>query len=860
MRVFELAKQIGISTKELMSLLVQMGISARYHTVALSDSDVQAVITKAGTPAAPALKVTAAKKQVPSVAPKPASRPASKAAPLPIPPPVEKKTWVLIKKKPTPIPEEIPEEVLAAPTPQAPIEAITVSEVAVAGTPPPSPPILIEVTPPVLVAPAPPPPPSGASSSETTTTPSKPSATSPVKEGVGRPEKEKKKGKPDAKADRGRGGREKSVQWKTADWSAPESAADPEVGPAVAPVVQDTRKWQDFRPLRTKSSRKGGRRVVSTSSEITKPRRKVVKLHEGMTVKDLSELIGQKASGIIGKLMEMGKMATINHPVGLVEASLIAEFFGVKAEFVAEKSEDDLLQPAVSQDPALRLPRPPVVTIMGHVDHGKTSLLDAIRQTKVTEGEAGGITQHIGAYMVACGDKGDKKVTFLDTPGHEAFTAMRARGAKVTDIVVLVVAADDGVMPQTIEAVNHARAANVPIIVAINKIDKPEANIDRIKSALADLNLLPESWGGTTIYAEVSAKKKIGLPHFLEMILLQAEVMELTADPHKIMVGAIIEAKMDRGRGPVATVLVQEGTLKVGDAFVTGTYYGRVRALVNDEGKKVTEAGPATPVEVIGLDGIPLAGDTFVVVADERIARDVASSRLQRQRTLMLSKQRKVTLEDLHLHLQKGLLKELNIILKADVQGSAEAVRSAMEKLSSPAVKLRVIHTGVGGITESDILLAAASNAIVIGFNVRPEPKGRDLAEKEEVDIRLYTIIYDAIADVKAAMEGLLEPTITERVLGRMDVRQVFTVTRYGTIAGGYVSDGVLTRSSTGVRVIRDSVLVYEGKLASLRRFKDDVREVQTGYECGACIENFNDLKVGDVIEAYIHDKVAATL
>ncbi len=670
-------------------------------------------------------------------------------------------------------------------------------------------------------------------------------------------EKERKRGKTDAKPERGRGVKEKPAPWKGAGWVATPEPTDPEVEAAPTVVLQETRKWQDFRPLRTKASRKGGRRVSSVRTEITKPRRKVVKLYEGMTVKELSELIGQKAAGIIGKLMEMGKMATINHPVGLIEASLIAEAFGVKAEFVSEKSEDDLLQPVTVDDPTLLRPRPPVVTIMGHVDHGKTSLLDAIRQTRVTEGEAGGITQHIGAYTVTCGEK---KVTFLDTPGHEAFTAMRARGAKITDIVVLVVAADDGVMPQTLEAVNHAKAAGVPIIVAINKIDKPAANIDRIKSALAEMDLLPEAWGGKTIYAEVSAKQKIGLSHFLEMILLQAEIMELKVNPHKIMVGAIIEAKMDKGRGPVATVLVQEGTLKVGDAFVTGTYYGKVRALINDKGEKVTEAGPSAPVEVIGLDGIPLAGDSFVVVSDERIARDVANSRLQRQRTLMLSKPRKMTLEDLHQHLQKGMLKELNIVLKADVQGSAEAVRSAMEKLSSPAVKLRIIHAGVGGITESDILLAAASNAIVIGFNVRPEPKGRDLAEKEEVDVRLYTVIYDAIADVRAAMEGLLEPTFKERVLGRMDVRQVFTVTRYGTIAGGHVSDGVMTRNSAGARVIRDSVVVYDGKLASLRRFKDDVREVQTGYECGACIENFNDVKVGDVIEVYIQDKVPATL
>jgi len=865
MRVSELAKKISVPTKELMALLAQMGIPARYHSVALSEADVQAVLSHGASVSTVTPVPAPVPKQKPISIKKPATRSASKPSSLPAPPAppsVEKKSWVLIKKKVAAPPvEEIAVPVISTQAPTAP-ETDTVSPETTVDAVQVVPETVFPEQVPVPSAPVVALPPAAPPLSGTGVVQPRPSVVqlkdgvsqATAKDAIKRPEKDRKRGKPDAKTDKGRGVREQSVPWKAGGWGTSETA-DPEVD-SPPPVLQEARKWQDFRPLRTKAAHKG-RRTSSALTEVTKPRRKVVQLHEGMTVKELSELIGQKATRIIGKLMEMGKMATINHPVGLVEASLIAETFGVKAEFVAEKTEAELLQSTIPDDPTLCMPRPPVVTIMGHVDHGKTSLLDAIRQTKVTEGEAGGITQHIGAYIVSCGDK---KVTFLDTPGHEAFTAMRARGAKVTDIVVLVVAADDGVMPQTIEAANHAKAANVPIIVAINKIDKPEANIDRIKGALAEMDLLPEEWGGKTIYAEVSAKKRLGLEHFLEMILLQSEVLELKANPHKNMVGAIIEAKIEKGRGPVATVLVQEGTLKVGDVFVTGTYYGKVRALVNDEGEKVVEAGPSTPVEVIGLDGIPLAGDSFVVVSDDRIARDVASSRMQRQKTLLLSKQRKVTLEDLHQHLQKGLTKELNIILKTDVQGSVEALRGALEKLDSPAVKLRVIHAGVGGVTESDILLASASNAIVIGFNVRPEPKGRDLAEKEEVDIRLYTIIYDAIADVKAAMEGLLEPTFKERVLGRMDVRQVFTIVRQGTIAGGYVSDGVITRNSAGARVIRDNAVVYEGKLSSLRRFKDDVREVQSGYECGACIENFNDIKVGDVIEVYTQDKVAATL
>jgi translation initiation factor IF-2 len=484
-------------------------------------------------------------------------------------------------------------------------------------------------------------------------------------------------------------------------------------------------------------------------------------------------------------------------------------------------------------------------------------LLDAIRKTRVTEQESGGITQHIGAYSVKVHNR---SVVFLDTPGHEAFTAMRARGAKVTDIVILVVAADDGVMPQTVEAINHAKAAGVPIIVVINKIDKPGAMPERIRQELTKYELVAEAWGGQTIFAEVSAKKNIGLDHLLEMILLQADVLELKANPDKPGRGTILEAKLDRGRGPVATVLVQTGTLRGGDIFVCGNHYGKVRLLINDEGKQVKEVPPSSPVEVIGFSGVPQAGDVFTVVEDERMAKSIATARMQRQRLADLEKSKKITLDELYTQIKTGEVRELNIIVRADVQGSAEAVIEALEKLSCEAVKLRVIHGSTGGITETDVMLAAASNAIIIGFNVRPESKAQVLADREKVDIRSYTIIYDAVADVKAAMEGLLEPTLKERVLGRAEVRQVFSIAKLGTICGSYVTEGTISRSASGIRVLRDSVVVYQGRIASLRRFKEDAREVQTGYECGIGVENFNDVKVGDVLEAYTVDKVAAKL
>ncbi len=623
---------------------------------------------------------------------------------------------------------------------------------------------------------------------------------------------------------------------------------------------EDAARWQDLRAIPVQQRRDDRSKHVhhSAPGEVTKPRRKSFKLTPGMTVKEFAELIGQRPADIMRKLMDMGQMLTFNQTMHVDAAVMIAEEGGIKLDVSTDKAGEELLDSVVETDEDLQLePRPPVVTIMGHVDHGKTSLLDAIRQTKVAEGEAGGITQHIGAYTVAVRGK---QVTFLDTPGHEAFTAMRGRGARITDIVILVVAADDGVMPQTIEAINHAKAASVQIIVAINKIDKPGANSDRVKNALSEHGLISESWGGDTIMVEVSAKEKTGLDTLLEMILLQSEVLELKADPHRLAKGVVVEAKLERGRGPVATVLVQSGTLRVGDVFVVGIFSGKVRALITHTGTKVQEAGPSIPVEVAGLPGVPSAGDVFQVVKDERVAREIAEDRARKQRTADLSGSAKVTLDDLFAKIKEGSVKELVLVIKSDVQGSAEALTAGVEKLATDAVKLRVIHSGVGGITESDVLLAAASNAIVVGFNVRPEPKAAALAEQQGVDIRLYTIIYDALAEIKAAMEGLLEPTLKERMLGRAEVRQVFTVSKAGVIAGSYVVDGTITRAAVGVRVLRDNVVVYEGKLGSLRRFKDDVREVQQGYECGISVENFNDIKAGDIIEAYAVDKIAAKL
>jgi translation initiation factor IF-2 len=618
----------------------------------------------------------------------------------------------------------------------------------------------------------------------------------------------------------------------------------------------EPKRWHEQRPQkrtgRPRSYQPDGRKQ---QAQPVAPRKKTLKLQEGTTVKEFAELISVKLADVIKRFMELGYMPTINQPVDTDAALLIAENFGVKLELAA--IEEDTVDLEAPEDLGKVLPRAPVVTIMGHVDHGKTSLLDAIRETKVTESEAGGITQHIGAYKV---NLSGKDIVFLDTPGHEAFTSMRARGAKVTDIVVLVVAADDGVMPQTVEAINHAKAANVPIVVAVNKIDKPEANLSKVKNELSEQGIISEEWGGQNIFVEVSAKKRIGIERLLEMILLQAEMMELKANPDKAARGTIIEAKLDKGRGPVATVLVQSGTLRVGDAFLAGIHAGKVRALIDDSGKRIIEAGPATPVEVIGFADVPSSGDIFTMVEDEKRARQVAFARQQKEKLAEIARSRKLTLDDLYAKIKEGEIRELNIIIKGDVQGSVEAMKDALENITHPQVKVRVIHSSVGGINESDVMLATASSAIIIGFNVRPELKAYQVAEKEGVDVRLYNVIYEAIEDVKKALEGMLEPTLKEKNLGRAEVRQIFPISRIGTVAGCYVLDGTISRSSDGTRIIRDNIVIYDGKISSLKRFKEDVREVQAGYECGIMIENFNDLKVGDILENYIIEKIAAKL
>ena len=597
-------------------------------------------------------------------------------------------------------------------------------------------------------------------------------------------------------------------------------------------------------------------RTKMAKPEITVPKaiKRKIRISEAILVGELAKRMGVKVSEVIKKLMGLGLMVTINQAIDADAASLVAADFGYEVEKTALELED-LIEEREDKAEDLQ-PRPPVVTIMGHVDHGKTSLLDSIRQTNVTAGEAGGITQHIGAYTV---DVDHRKVVFLDTPGHEAFTAMRARGAKVTDIVILVVAADDGVMNQTVEAINHAKAANVPLIVAINKIDKPNANPDRVKQNMTEYGLVPEAWGGQTIMAEISAKQKVGLQELLELILLQAEVLELRANPNRAMTGTVIEAKLDRGRGPVATILVQDGTLHVGDSFVCGSYFGRVRAMTNDRGEKMEEAGPSTPVEVIGFSSVPQAGESFVVVTDEKKAKDLAAQRTQKQRELELAKSSRVTLEDFYKKMKKGVVKDLNLILKADVQGSIEALTEALGRLSTEAVRVNILHSSVGAINESDCMLASASEAIILGFGVKMEPSAQGVAEQEKIDIRFYNVIYDAIEDVRKAMEGLLEPIYEKRLTGKAKVIQIFNISRVGVVAGSMVFEGKILRGSKA-HVVRDGKTIHEGEIATLKRVKDDVKEVVSGFDCGITVGGFQDFQLNDVIESYVVEKVTAHL
>ena len=611
----------------------------------------------------------------------------------------------------------------------------------------------------------------------------------------------------------------------------------------------------EYEDILSEEVNKGNKKKKKTKKQIAAEKAKaeqefaentILEIGETITVKELADMLKKPYADVIKNLMFLGIMAAVNQEIDYNTAEKLCEKYEIMCEKKEESSELETLNVEEDDDENL-VKRPPIVTVMGHVDHGKTSLLDAIRKTKVIDSEAGGITQHIGAYTVTINGE---KITFLDTPGHEAFTAMRARGAQITDIVILVVAADDGIMPQTKEAISHCKAANVPIVVAINKIDKPGANIDKVKQELTEYGLVSEDWGGDTICVPVSAKKGINLDQLLEMVLLTAEMLELKANPNRKAMGTVIEAKLDKGRGAVASLLVQSGTLSVGDSILVGSTYGRIRAMFNDDGKKIKSAGPSMPVEILGLSEVPAAGDRFNEVKDEKTARDMAEKRKEKLKIETLNSNHRVSLEDLYNQIREGKVKELAIIVKADVQGSVEAIKQSLEKLSTDDVKVRVIHGGVGAITETDVTLATASNAIIIGFNVRPDGNASALAEKEEVEIKTYRIIYDAIEDVKSAMIGMLEPEYREVILGKAEIRETYKISNVGTIAGCYVLDGKIVRNSE-VRIIREGVVVFEGVLASLKRFKDDVKEVASGYECGLSIERFNDIKVGDIIEAF---------
>ncbi len=602
------------------------------------------------------------------------------------------------------------------------------------------------------------------------------------------------------------------------------------------------------KPTRGKPKKKGKR--PEQKQEATP---EMITIEDTITVRELAAKLAKSPAEVIKRLMQLNITASLNNSIEFDVAELIASEFNVRVE--REKTAEEMLLEQKEDDISKMKPRPPVVTVMGHVDHGKTSLLDAIRETNVVAKEAGGITQHIGAYQVVVRNE---KITFIDTPGHEAFTAMRARGAQATDIAILVVAADDGVMPQTVEAINHSKAAQVPILIAVNKIDKENANPDRVKQQLAEYQLIPEEWGGDTIFVPVSAKSREGIDLLLEMILLVAEMRELKADPDRDAEGVVIEGQLDRGRGPVATVLVQKGTLRVGDSLICGTTFGKVRAMVDAMGNRVSEAGPSTPVEVLGLTDVPMAGDIFRVV-DEKVARQVSSLRLGEKKREEQAKTSKVSLDDFFKQIQEGEVKELNLIVKGDVQGSVEALTQSLNRLSTNEVKVNVIHTGVGAVNESDVMLASASKAIIIGFNVRPESKARKYAEEEGIEVRLYRVIYETIEDIKKAMAGLLEPEHVERFQGRTEVRATFKVPKAGVVAGCYVVEGKVTRNAN-IRVLRDGVIIHEGKLSSLKRFKDDVKEVQTNFECGMGIEGFNDIKEGDIIETYTIEDIPREL
>jgi translation initiation factor IF-2 len=848
MRVYELAKELEMENKVLVDAIREMNIEVKSHSSSLSDDEVALIKghlsgTKSLVVEEQRIKSTVIRRRrkIVEVAPEPevehptielpqpAPEPPLPSEPLPEPP-AEQKMEVApsaaleeqplkepLVQSPQPTPEVLPKPVRPPRPPKmTPAKVIRAAEPAAPPAPAPAP------------APAPPPP--------------------AAKGIVAKKEETSPKEKVSPK---------KTL--KTVRVSPETETAKSKVFKKRKEILERAALYDDAaREGRPGKGMKSGKSAAKKykKTEITTPKasKRRLKISEAITVAELAKRLGVKSGELMKKLIALGLMVTLNQSIDYEAAALVATEFGFEAEKVSFE-EEQVVRSHADQPEELR-PRPPVVTIMGHVDHGKTSLLDLIRKTNVTQGEVGGITQHIGAYHVKL-DRGE--IVFLDTPGHEAFTAMRARGAQVTDIVVLIVAADDGVMQQTKEAVDHARAAGVPIIVAINKIDKPNANTERVKRQLAEYGLAPEDWGGETIVAEVSAKSGQGVDHLLDMILLQAEVLELKANPKKPARGRVVEARLDKGRGPVATVLIQGGTLKAGDPFICGIHFGKVRALYNDRGQKVEQALPSSPVEVHGFSGVPNAGEEFLVSEDERMAKQVSLYRLQKKREAELSKTSKLTLEKLYEQIQEGQVKELTLILKADVQGSLEAINEALNKLSTAAVKVITLHSSTGAITETDIMLASASKAIIIGFNVRPNPKAQELAEQEQVDVRFYDIIYNLVSEVKDAMTGMLDPIHKVVVNGHAEVRELFHVPKVGTVAGCGVTDGKIDRNSKA-RLLRDNVVIFDGRLSSLRRFKDDAREVLAGFECGLSLEGYNDIKIGDTIESYYLEEVKATL
>ena len=835
-RVYELAKELGMENKELISRLEKLGIAVKSHSSTLEDSDIERIRKEFSMGESHEIEEKRIKSTV-------IRRRAVRAAEEVVPSaPEEEKVEVEAVSKPKKEEPVLVEAVKPKPAPEVSVKPESAK---------------------VLPAEKPISSPAAAEVKEKEKRIEK--APAPLKEVISKAEPKPVKGAPAPEAAK----EEKKEEKQEAPGLKPKKAKRPveivmDEGPVKKKalfkqiVSKKEKHWEKEReedkPSKWKEARKAAI-IKMKKTEITVPKaiKRRIKVAESIQVGELAKRLGIKATEVINKLIMLGTMASINQMIDTETASVIAGEFGYQVESVGNEFEVTVTK--TDDEPRNLKPRAPVVTVMGHVDHGKTSLLDAIRETNVIEGETGGITQAIGAYHVKINDR---DIVFLDTPGHEAFTSMRARGAQVTDIVVLVVAADDGVMEQTVEAINHARAAKVPIIVAVNKIDKPGANPEKIQRELAEYGLVSEEWGGDTLFAKISAKKKVGIDELLELILLQADVMELKADPDRAARGIVIEAKLDKGRGPVATVLIQEGTLKEGDAFVCKTEFGRARALVDDKGQRIKTAGPSIPVEVIGFSNVPNAGTDFAVVEDERKARSISEYWLRKEREKELAANSKITLEQLYSRIKEGA-KELNVIIKGDVQGSIEAVSEALLKLSTPEVKVKIIHSSTGAITETDVLLASASDAIIIGFKVRPDARVMDIAREEGVEIKLYDIIYNIIADVKAAMEGLLQPIYKEVTLGRAEVRETFKVPKIGTIAGSYILDGKVTRDAK-VRLVRNGVTVYDGKVLSLKRFKDDAREVAAGYECGIGIEGFNDIKTGDVIEAYIEEQVERKL